>query len=134
MVKKLQFIMFFLMCVEFSPVLAMGDLMLSVKQRVAIDIARENGVKAVGIEVVPDKVKMNGFFFNNRDNKEQAIVWVNGKQIEDQSITNGVKFKKINERDKTVSLMLDKTRSSIAIKAGQILLLNNGEIIDSFQE
>ena len=134
MMKKLSIILFFLMCFEFPQAVAMGDLMLTVKQRSVINVTRENGVTAVETGVVLDKVKMNGFFFNNHDHKEKAVVWVNGKQVEAQDITRGVRLKKVNERDKTVSLILDKTQSSIPIKAGQTLLLNNGQIIDSFEE
>lgn len=134
MMKKLLTIIFLLICFEFPHALAMGDLMLSVKQRAAINIARENGETQVGTTVVLDKVKMNGFYFNNHDKKEQATVWVNGKLVDGQGVTSRVQLKKVNERDKTVSLTLDKTQSSVSIKAGETLLLNNGQIIDSFED
>jgi hypothetical protein len=125
--------MFILMCVEFSQAVAMGDLMLTVKQRAAINVARENGVTQVGTEVVSDKVKMNGFYFNNRDNKEQATIWINGKLMGGQGMA-GIQLKKVNERDKTVSMTLDKTGSVIPMKAGQTLLFNDGRIIEAFEE
>ena len=134
MMKKLPIILFLLICLEFPQALAMGDLMLTVKQRAAINVARENGVTVLGTELVSDKVKMDGFFFNNRDNKSKATVWINGKQIGAQDVVSGVRLKNVNERDKTISLILDKTQSSITIKAGQTLLLNNGQIIDSFEK
>lgn len=132
--RNLAIIMFFLMCFKLPQAMAMGDLMLTVKQRAAINVARENGVTETGTTVVSDKVKVNGFYFNNRDRKEQATIWLNGKLVDGQSVTSGVQLKKVNERDKTVSLELDKSKSSIPIKAGQTLLLDNGQIIDSFEE
>lgn len=132
--KNKRFILSFLLCIQPIHALAIGDLMLSVKQRAAIDVARENGVTDVGDEVPLDEVRMNGFFFNNNDKQEKGVVWVNGKQVSKQAVVNGVRLKKVNERDKIISLTLEKTQSSIPIKAGQTLLLNDGQIKESFEK
>jgi hypothetical protein len=117
------------------PALGLGDLLFSVQQRAAIDVARENGVIEAGvIDVKTSVLKMNGFYFNNHDKRKDATVWVNGKLTGDKSVVSGGQLRQVNERDKTVSMSLDKTGSSITLKAGQTLHLDTGELSDSFEE
>jgi len=113
--------------------LGLGDLLLTVKQRATIDVARENGTLSVGTRIVGNKIKMNGFYFNNHDKKEDAKIWINGKQVNGTLVTDGVELKQVNERDKIISLRLDKTQRSIPVRAGQTLQLDNGQISDSFE-
>jgi len=115
------------------PAIGLGDLLLTVKQRAAINVARENGVSSVGTKILGNKIKMNGFYFNSDDKKEDAKIWINGKQLEGALVTDGVELKQVNEHDKTISLRLDKTQSSIPVRAGQTLQLDNGQISDSFE-
>jgi len=112
---------------------ALGDLLLTVKERSAINIVRENGITEIGEGMLVDKIKVNGFYFNSHDKRETAQVWVNGKLADGEVVTKGVRLKRVNERDKTAFLILDKTQSSIPVRAGQTLQLDNGQISDPFE-
>jgi len=117
------------------PALGLGDLFFTVQQRIALDVAREQGVTKIDkTGQAQNLLKVNGFYFNNIDKRNKATVWVNGALTNDKNTLNGAQLNSINERDKTVSVVLDKTRSSIALKAGQALHLGTGELRDSFEE
>lgn len=117
------------------PALGLGDLFFTVQQRAAIDVARENGVTELGkTSEVTKELKVNGFYFNNVDNRNKATVWLNGERVSDQQHINGAQLKNVNEREKTVSMRLDKTQSAVSLKAGQTLDLDTGDLRDSFEK
>lgn len=114
---------------------AFGDLLMSTEQRARIDLMRTKGyVSPIEKENPANSLRINGFFFNNRDQRESGTIWVNGKQLKDKQLNDNLSLKKINETDKTVSIQLKETGNATPLKAGQKLLLQDGNIIqDAYQ-
>lgn len=121
---------------------ALDDLLMSVEDRAKIDVMRagnpqisDNKNSQAVVKEGSSKsqiVEINGFFFKNRDRREKGVVWVNGKPSKDLDLGSNVAVEKISERDKTVHIILKETRSTIPIKAGQKLMLKDGEIRDVY--
>jgi hypothetical protein len=113
---------------------ALGDLLMSTEQRARIDLMRSKGyVPPIEKETPANSLQLNGFFFNNRDQRESGTIWVDGKQLKDKQLNDNLSLKKINEADKTVSIQLKETGNATPLKAGQKLLLQDGNIQDAYQ-
>lgn len=121
-------------CLYAAPSHALGDLLMSAEQRAQIDIMRSKSSTPIEQKETSTKaMKIDGFFFKNHDKREQGVIWVNGKQVKGTELDAGIQLKKINERDKTVSVILKDANTSTPLKAGQKLMLNDGKIQDSYE-
>lgn len=126
-------------CLYATNLYALGDLLMTVQERAKINVMRSGQAQSVvnnaSVDFSPksESLELNGFFFKNRDKREQGVVWINGKQMTDSELGSDIALKKINEKDKTVSVMFKETTSTIPIKAGQKLMLDDGEIQDAYQ-
>ncbi|PHR50896.1 MULTISPECIES: hypothetical protein [Cycloclasticus] len=117
------------------PALGLGDLFFTVQQRAVMDVARENGVTEIGEVTEASKVlKVNGLYFKNADKRNKATVWLNGELVNSNKRLHGAQLENVSERDKTVLMRLDKTRSTVSLKAGETLNLDTGELRDSFEK
>lgn len=132
--KALTRIIFCLACLQSAHSYALGDLLMSSEQRAKINFMRDKGVP-VSEEATPktDAMQINGFFYKNHDQRENGVVWVNGKQLSGDELEQGMRMKKINESNKTVSVQMEKSGSSMTLKAGQKLMLDDGKIQDAYE-
>lgn len=121
-------------CVYTSNLYALGDLLMTVQERAQVDSMRSKNAPIIKSNKIIKSIKIDGFFFKNKDKLEKGIVWINGKQITSPELGSGMMLKKINEQDKTISVMFKETRSTTPIKAGQKLVLDDGEIQDFHQQ
>lgn len=78
-------------------------------------------------------MQVNGFFFKNRDKREGGSVWINGKQMTGSDPETGMRVEKINEKNKTVSVMFEDTNTSMPLKAGQKVMLQDGAVQDAYE-
>jgi|GEM_PF-1249043 len=113
---------------------AFGDLFTTTLQRQAIDGMRERG----GAEVPtmnrePNTLTINGFYYKGHDKREKGVVWVNGQQAKQDDELDGVRVKKLNENDQTVSISVGGSNRSVPFKAGQKMYLDDHKVVDAYQ-
>jgi len=129
-------VFFILICLFFNatPVFALGDLLLSVKERTQIDLLRhaKEGTQNAK-EAQPTDVEVNGFFFQKSEKRENGTLWVNGARLKNNSLYDDLRLREINKANSTVSIQLGETGGSVPMKAGQRLMLEEGRIRDAYQ-
>jgi hypothetical protein len=112
---------------------ALGDLMLTVEQRVKLDILRSSGAMP-SKSPVSSEVKLNGFYFKNKDGLHKGQFWIDGKTLDETKADNDVVLKRFNESSQVVDLAIKKKGVELPFKAGQKLKLDKGELVDAYQQ
>ena len=121
-------------CFHTEPSLALDDLLMTAQQRAQINIIRSKDHSLTEVQQpLVETMKIDGFFFNNNDKSQQGVLWINGKQIKDRGQGESVELKDINQQEKTVSIIIKGASTSTPLKAGQKLMLNDGQIQDAYQ-
>lgn len=126
-------------CLYTTNLYALGDLLMTVQERAKINVMRSGQTQPVEDTTAPiqDKavsVKLNGFYFKNKGKGSSSRVWINGNLMTDPELGSDMAVENVNEKDLTVSVIFKKSSSTIPIKVGQKLMLNDGEIRDAYQQ
>lgn len=131
-----RFFAFCMILLFVQPVFSFGDLMSSKAHRERLNVQRSLGLEFSAPERKRSTgFKVDGFYFNSKDGKEQGGVWFNGKAEynvkKNHVLPNGMVVKRLNEDEASLSIMKDNQRYSV--RAGQGIVTEQVEIKDAFQ-